>query len=384
MGPFVHRDAFISTRYFYGSACVLLAATGFLAFTAAGLIARDGPTGNTGNKGGERSSDAQRPPSVFTSVVPVCYRRDDGRARFVRPFTLIVLSVPTACRPPTPWDEFNIPEGGWPNGLPACTAGGSFDCDSGEFFTELETKVVGPPGPQGPIGPIGPAGPAGPQGEQGPQGLNGTNGIGASVEQLPPGDDRCGTDGGVVVVSGNGSSAVICNGRRSTGQSTQMKRTAAESWLQLRTPDGRPGEETAVPDLFLDVTVDNSTEGVVVSTDGGLQVAANVTGLYAVVDIILCLDIPNAIPPNDCKELARRRVFAVNTATGGLTNAANWSFSVVDHQDVPGLYKYKVKAQLQQSNTANGVFVSGAPSSPPPLNFPPALRGTLTTVVINK
>jgi hypothetical protein len=375
MGPFVHRDAFISTRYFYGSAYVLLTATGLLAFTAAGLSARGGPT--------ERSGDEQRPPSVFTSVVPVCYRRDDGRARFVRPFTLIVQSVPTACRPPTPWDQFNIPEGGWPNGLPACTTGGSFDCDSGEYFTELETKVVGPPGPQGPIGPIGPAGPAGPQGEQGPQGVNGTNGIGASVEQLPPGDDRCGTDGGVVVASGNGSSAVICNGRRSTGQSTQMKRTAAESWLQLRTPDGRPGEETAVPDLFLDVTVDNSTEGVVVSTDGGLQVGSSLLGVYAVVDIILCQDIPAGIPPNDCKELSRRRVFAVNTLSG-LPNVANWSFSVVDHHDVPGLYKYKVKAQLQQSNTANGAFVSGAPSSPPPLNFPAALRGTLTTVVINK
>ena len=161
-----------------------------------------------------------------------------------------------------------------------------------------------------------------------------------------------------------------------------MKRTS-ESGAWVKTPDGRPGELIDVPDLALEVMVDSSTGGVVVSTDGGVQVASNLQNIYAVVDIILCLEVPGAIPPNDCTELSRRRVFAVNSAPG-LQSVANWSFSVVDRQNVPGLYRYKVKTQLFQSNTANGAFVAGPPPPPaPPLDVP-WLRGTLTTVVINK
>jgi hypothetical protein len=126
--------------------------------------------------------------------------------------------------------------------------------------------------------------------------------------------------------------------------------------------------------------VNSSADGVVVSTDGGVQVASNALTAYAVVDIILCVDMPD-----DCKELSRRRVFAVNTASG-LQTVANWSFSVVDHPNVPGLYAYKVKAQLIQTNTLVGAYVSGPPP-PPPLTPPlvlPWLHGTLTGVVINK
>jgi hypothetical protein len=171
-----------------------------------------------------------------------------------------------------------------------------------------------------------------------------------------------------------------------------MTRTLSESGVFLRTQDGKPIKEKEVPDLTLAVAVDSSTDGVVVSTDGGVQVASNVQGLYAVVDIILYVDIVVGIDPEThepiYKELSRRRVFAVNTLAplAGLPNVANWSFSVVDHPDLPGLYTYSVKAQLQQSNFQNGVYVSGGPPSAPPLSFPfpTANRGTLTAVVINK
>src|SRR6266850_134586 len=109
-----------------------------------------------------------RPPSVFTSgFIPVCYDRADGEARFVRPWGVANPSVAN-CRPPSPWDVFNVPPGGW--AARACTTGGSFDCRNDEFYTEVDTSVVGPIGPQGPPGVAGPQGPTGATGPRGPQG----------------------------------------------------------------------------------------------------------------------------------------------------------------------------------------------------------------------
>src|SRR5258706_5020409 len=87
-------------------------------------------------------SDLQvRPPSAFTSgFIPVCYNRRDGEARLVRSWN--VANRPIAdCRPPSPWDAFNVPPGCWANA--ACSTGGSFDCRRDEYYTELQTTVVG-------------------------------------------------------------------------------------------------------------------------------------------------------------------------------------------------------------------------------------------------
>jgi hypothetical protein len=122
----------------------------------------------------DKGSPPGRPPSSFTSgFIPVCYDRSDGGARLVRQWTMSNRPIAN-CRPPSPWDAFNVPPGGWANA--ACTAGGAFDCRRDEYFTELQTSVVGPPGPQGPPGIAGTdgapgvAGPIGPTGATGPRG----------------------------------------------------------------------------------------------------------------------------------------------------------------------------------------------------------------------
>jgi hypothetical protein len=333
-----------------------LATGALLASVAVGLAADDQPAPTASAFFGQHSwgSSSPRPPSFFDSIVPICYRKDDGRVRLVRPWNVRGPSVPK-CQPPEPWDKFNIPEGGW--APVACTTGGSFDCDRDEHYTQLQTN--GPPGPQGPAGPQGATGPAGPQGEQGPQGVDGRNGV----------DGRPGT----------------------TGQSARMKTSDALLFL-LRDTDG----EQPVPGLSLEVTIDSSTDGVVVSTDGGVQVASSVLNNYVVVDIILYVDVQTGIsttaePIYASTELSRRRVVAANAAArvvggvlvGQVETVANWSFSVVDHQ-LPGLYRYRVAAKLQQSSGLHGTYVSGSPPPIPPFNLPPANRGTLTAVVINK
>ena len=168
------------------------------------------------------------------------------------------------CEPPEPWNEFNIPANGWAD--VACTTGGSFDCESDEFYTELETSVVGPTGPQGPpgvAGPTGPTGATGPAGPAGPQGdgfrflgawsnttvyqrndvvtdggssyvarrdsvgsVPGTNGdwelfaakgdpgkpgSGAVVVDIAPGGP-CGARAGARITDGSGVTSVICDG----------------------------------------------------------------------------------------------------------------------------------------------------------------------------
>src|SRR5258706_4154639 len=75
------------------------------------------------------------PPNIFTSgFTPVCYARLDGEARLVRPWSLTNRAA-ADCRPPAPWDTFNIPAGGLPN--VACTGGGSLHCHLDEDYTPL-------------------------------------------------------------------------------------------------------------------------------------------------------------------------------------------------------------------------------------------------------
>jgi hypothetical protein len=384
MGPFIHRDAFITTRYFYGSACILLAATGFLAFTDARLSAREG---STEPRTGERRSHAQRPPSVFTSIVPVCYDRDDGRARLVRPWNVRDQSVPT-CEPPQPWNLFNIPPDGWakdPLGRAvACTTGGSFDCDSDEHFTELETSVVGPAGPQGPSGVAGPTGPQGPPGVAGPAGPAGsqgdgftflgewdTNAIYHATDVVTKGGSSYVARGDSVAVDPTlpGDAWALFAARGTTGQGA--------GWAL----SGNPLVLTAgaildVPDLSLNVIVADSTAGVIVSTDGGVQVNSAVAGQFVVVDIFLFVDSrATSTTAATSKVVARRRVFAANAVAQ--QTVVNWSFSIVCVEPPGGPYTYRVAAQLVQNSGAAAV-VSGSST------LVPWLRGTLTAVLINK
>ena len=162
MGPFVQIAAFIPSRFFQISARILLTA-GLLSGAMVALGAskgagdgkdqesqRDRGSSNSG-KGSSGSSDSQRPPSaVYPSIVPMCYSKDDGEPRLVRTWNARYQTVPD-CRPPSPWDEVNVPANGWANVM--CTTGGSFDCRSDEYYTELDTNVVGPQGPRGPTGP---------------------------------------------------------------------------------------------------------------------------------------------------------------------------------------------------------------------------------------
>jgi hypothetical protein len=444
------------TRFFHVG---VLVTAGLINSTAVGLSASDA-TRDASNPEAQRersggSSDgsvSSRLPSVFTSAVPVCYSKEDGRARFVRPWNIKAQSAPT-CRPPKPWDEFNVPANGWAN--VSCTTGGSFDCERGEeYYTQLENTVVGPTGPQGPSGAQGPQGlqglqgaqgaqgvqgpegpqgstgagftfrgewdtkvtyhagdvvtthgsafvagresvgadpttsdawtlfvargEIGPQGEVGPRGTDGRNGIGASVTPLAPvpaGTGPCGPEGGTLVTAGDGTVAFVCNGKSgATGQGAG--KTSSENSLFLPVPALALNAVVAVPDLSLNVMVADSTAGVVVSTDGGVQVLSSFTGQYVIVDIILMVDVPaTATTAAVSKEVSRRRVFAANAV--GQSTMTNWSFSTVCVEPPGGPYKYRVMAQLVGNNGSFAV-VSGSTTTNP------WLRGTLTAVVVNK
>jgi hypothetical protein len=131
-----------------------------------------------------------------------------------------------------------------------------------------------------------------------------------------------------------------------------------------------------VPDLSLNVMVKNSTAGIAVSTDGGVQVNSTVIGQYVIVDIFLFIDCPaNPTACDPTRPIARRRVVAANAVAQQAVT--NWSFSVVDNRPAGGPYIYKVAAQLVANNGANAI-VSGTPTTVP------WLRGTLTAIVINK
>jgi hypothetical protein len=440
MGPFVRINAIIVTRFFYGPAAVFLVAA-VLSTSSSVVFAAGGPAAGRDRDDQRRGSDSGssqvRPPDTFTTLIPVCYRRDDGRTRLVRPWNTADLSTPK-CLPPVPWNKSAVPSGGWSSRM--CTVGGSFDCDSDEYYTQLEDSVIGPPGPQGPAGPPGPQGPAGPQGaigpegptgstgpqgdgfafrgewsttttyherdvvteqgsayiatgesigvdptapgdswalfvargEVGPAGVDGRNGIGATVAQIPrvpDGTGPCGLSGGALVTDGNGSIAFVCNGKNSTtGQGVGMALSGNFLFPTTIT--------TNVPDLSLNVIVSDSAAGVVVSTDGGVQVNSAVVGQYVIVDIFLFVDLPaTTTTAETTKLIARRRVFAANSVAQ--QTVSNWSMSVIDVERAGGPYTYHVMAQLVGNNGSNAV-VSGSSTAAP------WLRGTLTAVVINK
>lgn len=53
--------------------------------------------------------------------------------------------APEVCRPPAPYDIYNVPVGGW-GSTPACTNGGSFSCDPnwiGVFYLQTPTHSTG-------------------------------------------------------------------------------------------------------------------------------------------------------------------------------------------------------------------------------------------------
>ena len=135
------------------------------------------------------------------------------------------------------------------------------------------------------------------------------------------------------------------------------------------------GTVTDVPDLSLNVTVSRATAGVVVTTDGGIQMNSAIVGSYAFVDITLLVDVPaTATRAASTKVVARRRVFAENAVTQQAVT--NWSISTVCVEPPGGPYTYHVAAQLVANNAP--VIVSGSSTV---LNW---LRGTLTATVINK
>ena len=398
---------------------------------------RDGKGGQGNTRNGTSENTWASPPNVFVSgFIPVCYARMDGEARFVRPWSVINRSA-AQCRPPAPWDTFNIPASGWPN--VACTTGGSFDCHRDEYYTQLQ--MTGPPGPQGPPGPAGPqgvkgepgaAGPAGPKGATGEAGPRGdgftfrgewdaittyhandvvTDGGSAYVargdslgidpqlpsavwqlfvargEMGPPGVR--GADGYSAVVTavppspdgpcvGGGARVTAGDGTPTyicNGLTPAIDQSAdmARSETSI-TPNSTVQD---IPGLTLPVDLTSSTASVVkvvVSSDGGVQVNSAFVGQYVAVDIFLIVDAP-ATPTAAAisNVIGWRRVFAENAVAQ--QTVTNWSFSVVD-EELPGrAYTYRVAAQLFLSNGAGGVVAGAATGTTRPL------RGTLTAVV---
>jgi len=143
------------------------------------------------------------------------------------------------------------------------------------------------------------------------------------------------------------------------------------------------GTLTDVPDLSLSVMVSDSTAGVVISTDGGIQLNSILVGGFAFVDVFVLVDIPATAtkPAVINKPVARRRIFAANATQQQAI--ANWAISTVCVEPPGGPYTYHVAAQLVSNSVP--VFVSGPPllsSTPPtPLSWN---RGTLSAVLINK
>ncbi len=116
------------------------------------------------------STAATRPPSGFTTDVPVCYNATNGDVRFVTPWG--TRQGDPICTPPSPWATLGPYDG------VACTSGGSFDCRRNERYTQINAAgVVGPTGLTGPQGPAGPQGIAGFQGTAGPRGQTGATGV---------------------------------------------------------------------------------------------------------------------------------------------------------------------------------------------------------------
>jgi hypothetical protein len=227
---------------------------------------------------------------------------------------------------------------------------------------------------RGEIGPAGTNGTNGLNGTNGIDGTNGTNGFGAVVVNIAPGSvGPCGPTGGAQVIGGDGLSVPVCNGQSgTTGQGVML--AMSRSSIALKTTDS-----TQVPDLLLVVPVSTSTAGIIISTDGGVQITSAAANLFAFVDIFLYVDIP-ATPTSPAivgTQVGYRRVFVANAL--GQSAVANWAFSVVDVQAPGGPYTYRVVAKIASGSfTASGITVSGSSTSTP------HLRGTLTAVGINK
>jgi hypothetical protein len=173
-----------------------------------------------------------------------------------------------------------------------------------------------------------------------------------------------------------GNTWALMAARGTTGQGAGI--ASSSNFLQAT------GTATEVPDLSLNVMVGDSTAGVVVSTDGGIQLGSALVGGFGIVDIVLVVETPaTATKAASSKQVARRRIFAANTAQQqALTN---WSISTVCVEPPGGPYTYHVTAQLVSNNVP--VFVSGPPSvaiPPAPLTPLSWLRGTLTAVLVNK
>jgi hypothetical protein len=169
----------------------------------------------------------------------------------------------------------------------------------------------------------------------------------------------------------------VCNGKSSTtGQGAGMAVSGNFVFPPIPAVPNTPAPIVNVPDLSLSVVVTESTAGIVVSTDGGVQVNSAVAGQYVIVDILLFVDSPaTATTAESTKLIGRRRVVAAKPVPQ--QTVVNWSISVIDVEGAGGPYVYRVAAQLVGNNGSNAI-VSGSPT------IAPWLRGTMTAVVINQ
>ena len=71
------------------------------------------------------------PPASFSTYVPACYDNTNGAVRFVKPWGVKGVVDPN-CLPPQDWQLQ-----GQTYDSTACNVGGSFDCRTNEFYTEL-------------------------------------------------------------------------------------------------------------------------------------------------------------------------------------------------------------------------------------------------------
>ncbi len=117
------------------------------------------------------------------------------------------------------------------------------------------------------------------------------------------------------MTDGNGNVVPVCNGKSGTaGQGAGMALSGNFVFPPVPAVPNTPAPIVNVPDLSLGVSVTESAAGVVVSTDGGVQVNSSLVRQYVIVDIFLFVDSPaNPAPPGEFgKLIGRRRIFAFN------------------------------------------------------------------------
>ena len=71
------------------------------------------------------------PPPSYVTFIPVCYNSVNGKVRFVKPWGVAGTSDPN-CTPPSPWAIYGPYDG------TACNAGGSFDCQTKEYYLQIQ------------------------------------------------------------------------------------------------------------------------------------------------------------------------------------------------------------------------------------------------------